>query len=82
MERQLRCLRNIGMVFESTMGLDDVLSKTVEQITKSMEAERSTLFIKDDDGDFVSYVLEGEEVSEIRLAPGQGIAGWVAQSGD
>ena len=34
MERQLACLRNMGMVLESTMELDEVLSRTVEQITQ------------------------------------------------
>ncbi len=81
MERQLLCLRRIGIVFESSMGLEEALAITVEQITELMEAERSTLFIKNDAGAFVSYYLEGDEVSEISLNPGQGIAGWVAKTG-
>ncbi len=81
MERQLHCLRQIGLVLESTMGLDDVLSQTIAQITPLMEAERSTLYVADSRGVFVSRVIEGDEVSEIQLELGQGIAGWVARTG-
>ncbi len=79
-ERQLRCLREIGLVLESTMSFDEVLTLLIEQTTRIMEAERSTLFVMEPDGDtLVSRVLEGGEVSEIRLPAGTGIAGWVAR---
>jgi signal transduction histidine kinase/putative methionine-R-sulfoxide reductase with GAF domain len=81
MERQLKRLREFGLVLESTMGFDEILTLSVEQITDLMEAERSTLYVVCDDGCFVSRVIQGEDVLEIRLEPGQGIAGWVARTG-
>ena len=77
-EQQLRALREIGLALESTMSFDEVLTMAVERITSLMGAERSTLFLIEDDGVLVSRVIEGDDVNEIRLGPGQGIAGWVA----
>ncbi len=81
LETQLRCIREIGLILESTMSFDDILTMLVEKITSLLNAERSTLFLIDKKGDLVSRVIAGGEVEEIRLAPGQGIAGWVARHG-
>lgn len=81
MTRELRVLRDLGFILEPTMSIDDVFTLLVERTTKLMQAERSTLFVIDSDGMLVSRVIEGEETTEIRLNPGQGIAGWVASHG-
>ena len=48
-----------------------------------MEADRSTLYLlSDDKQELSSKVLQGTEVHEIRLRPGEGIAGWVVESGE
>src|SRR3569833_2113053 len=45
------------------------------------EADRSTLYLlSEDGGTLTSKVVQGEEVVEIRLTVGEGIAGWVAQT--
>jgi signal transduction histidine kinase len=44
-----------------------------------MGAERATLYLVEEN-QLISRVLDGTEVSEIRLNLGQGIAGWVAQT--
>jgi signal transduction histidine kinase len=80
-ELKLRVLRDVALALESTMSFDEVLTLAVERITRLMRAERSTLFLLEADGSLVSRILEGEGVSEIRLQPGQGIAGWVARHG-
>jgi signal transduction histidine kinase len=80
-ERQIAALREIGLALESTMTLDEVLSMAVARMTRLMGAERSTLFLVAEDQSLVSRVMEGEGASEIRLAPGAGIAGWVALHG-
>jgi signal transduction histidine kinase len=55
----------------------------MEKITILMEADRSTLYLFSDDGrELWSKVLQGGEVLEIRLRVGEGIAGWVAASGE
>lgn len=80
-EQQLRVLRDVALALESTMSFDEVLTLAVERITLLMSAERSTLFLLEADGALVSRVIVGEGVDEIRLAEGQGIAGWVARHG-
>lgn len=78
-EHQLKALREIGLALESTMTFEEVLTMAVERTTRLLGAERSTLFLVEPDGALVSRVIEGEDVKEIRLESGQGIAGWVAR---
>jgi signal transduction histidine kinase len=80
-EQQLHAVREIGLALESTMSFDEVLTLAVRHTTRLMGAERSTLFLVDDEGQLVSRVIEGGDVNEIRLDPGRGIAGWVARHG-
>jgi signal transduction histidine kinase/putative methionine-R-sulfoxide reductase with GAF domain len=76
--REIHALREIGLLLEPTMSLDDILTELVSRTSRLVDAERSTLFLSQQDGSLVSRVVEGEGVREIRLMPGQGIAGWVA----
>jgi signal transduction histidine kinase/putative methionine-R-sulfoxide reductase with GAF domain len=51
------------------------------KVTELMEADRSTLFVVTEDGQQLwSKVSQGSARIEIRLAVGEGIAGWVAQT--
>ncbi len=79
-EQKLAILKEIGLAFESTMSLEEILSLVVEKTTKLMRAERSTLFLTTESGELVSRMFGGEGISEIRLKPGQGIAGWIART--
>ena len=66
----------------STVGdLDALLRLIMEKVTELMEADRSTLYLLRDDGrELWSKVVQGGEVVEIKLAVGEGIAGWVAHT--
>lgn len=77
--QQLRSLRETGIVLEPTMTFDDILSILVEQTTRFMDAERSVLYLIDQNHYLVSRVIDGESLRETRLKPGQGVAGWVAR---
>jgi signal transduction histidine kinase/putative methionine-R-sulfoxide reductase with GAF domain len=78
---EIQVMREMRLVFEPTMSLDDILTLIVNKTTMLMGAMRSTLFLKKSDESLVSRVLEGDGVTEIRLAPGQGVAGWTARHG-
>jgi GAF domain-containing protein len=80
LERRLQAIAEIGVLFESTMSRDDVLDRIVTRTAELMEAERSTLYLFDDEGVLVSRVFDRETPTDIRLLPGQGIAGWVARN--
>lgn len=79
--REMRVIREMGLVIEPTMSLDGILTTIVEKTTRLMDAERSTLFLLDGNKELVSRILQGGGIHEIRLPMGQGIAGWCAQRG-
>src|SRR5688500_7001732 len=75
-------MKQIGRVLGSNLELDPLLGEIVSRTTNLLEADRSTLFLMDDEKDELwSKVLEGKGLREIRLPRGSGIAGWVAQHG-
>lgn len=82
-EKKLALVQEIGQALSSVLDLDRLLSLIMEKITILMEADRSTLYLFSDDGkELWSKVVQGGEVLEIRLKVGEGIAGWVAASGE
>jgi serine phosphatase RsbU (regulator of sigma subunit) len=78
LESLLRVPKALATEFE----LDRVLQVIVEQASEVLEAERSSLFLRDDEtGDLDGIVLQGVTTGRIRLPPGKGLAGSVAQTG-
>jgi signal transduction histidine kinase len=74
----LQVVRAVG----STLDLRRLLPLVMDQVTEVMKADRSTLFLIDEStGELWSTVAQRSRVKEIRLPPGHGIAGWVAQHG-
>jgi signal transduction histidine kinase len=71
----------IGSV-TGTLDLEQVLTLTMENAARVTDAVASTLFLHDPEtGDLVFSVPTGpaaEELKDVRLPHGQGIAGWVA----
>ncbi len=63
--------------------LDVLLQKVMEKTSEVLEAERSTLFLVDQDKqELWSKVAQGTNLSEIRFPLGAGIAGHVARTGE
>lgn len=80
LEEQLDAVWAISEVMADAVGFDGLLERVVPLISKSLDAERSTLFLQDrESGALWSRVAEGERRHTIRLEPGQGLAGWVSQ---
>ncbi len=79
---KLRALQDIGAALGSTLDLNELLVLVLDRVSRLMEADRSTLYLLDEDtGELWSKVAQGEETQEIRLQVGEGIAGWVARHG-
>jgi signal transduction histidine kinase len=79
---KVRALEDIGVALGSTLDLNELLALVVTRVSQVLDAERSTLYLLDEDtGELWSKVAQGEEVVEIRLRVGEGLAGWVAQNG-
>ncbi len=66
-----------------TVDLDTVLTAVVDEAVRRLDADRATLYLLDRvRGELVSRVAQLPEIAEIRLKPGEGVAGWVAASGE
>ena len=80
--RQISALHEVGHKMSESLSLDVLLPRLMDIVTSTLGAERSTLFLYDDETDeLYSRVAQGEGVDEIRLAAGEGVAGSVFSSG-
>jgi signal transduction histidine kinase len=81
--KKMALVQDVGRALSSALELDQLLVVIMEKITQLMDADRSTLYLLSEDGsELWSKVVQGGEVVEIRLRVGEGIAGWVASSGE
>ena len=70
---KLRALQDISSALGSTLDLGELLEMILDRISEVMEADRATLYLLDEETDELwSKVIQGEEVREIRLKPGEG----------
>lgn len=82
LEKRFRCIQAVASAIGSSLHLDEVLHTVAEQVTAMLEAERSTVFLVEaDTGALVARTIIGPEHGQLRLKPGQGVAGWVARTG-
>jgi len=82
-QKKLSLVQEISRALSSGLDLDQLLGLIMEKVTILMEADRSTLYLLTDDRkELWSKVVQGGELHEIRLKVGEGIAGWVAASGE
>ena len=79
--RKLEAVRELSRVLGATLDLDRLLLVLLEKVTEILDAERATIFLRTDDGELESSVAQGGAIAPIRLKRGEGIAGWVADSG-
>jgi len=80
---KLHRLIDASKIINSTLNVDKLLGLILEAATKSIEADRGTLYLVDSiKEELWSKVLQGSNMIEIRLPMGKGIAGYVAQTGE
>jgi len=80
---QLQMILKAAQLVSSKIKLDDVLQNIVSVATNITKADRGTLYLVDKEkGEIWSKVMMGNELKEIRLKIGDGIAGWVAKTGE
>ncbi len=76
-------LLNVMRAVSSELEIDLLLQKIVSKTSEAMTADRCTLFLVDrKTGGLWSKVAQGEDLNEIRVPRGMGIAGHVALSGE
>ncbi len=80
---KLEQLMEASKIINSTLNLDKLLGVILEAATLSLEADRGTLYLVDDlKQELWSKVAQGDDMVEIRLPVGKGIAGHVAKTGE
>ncbi|MCW5829783.1 MAG: GAF domain-containing protein [Deltaproteobacteria bacterium] len=76
-------MREIGRALSSTLSTNTLLALIMDRTISLMDADRSTLFVVDHaKKELWSLIAQGENVKEIRLPIGKGIAGYVAATGE
>src|SRR5258706_7618548 len=80
-QKKIALVQEVSKALSDGSDLDSLLRLIVRKVTELMTADRATLYMVTEDGSHLwSKVLQGSELVEIRLAVGEGIAGWVAQT--
>ncbi|MBN1286220.1 MAG: SpoIIE family protein phosphatase [Anaerolineae bacterium] len=83
--RELDAMLSVSEMAGSTLDLDALLRRIIDELIETIGAERGTLFLVDPEHDelFSRVLLEDPGVlREIRLKMGEGIAGHVAATGE
>ncbi|MBN2306321.1 MAG: SpoIIE family protein phosphatase [Anaerolineae bacterium] len=83
--QELNAMRTVSEVMTSNINLDDLLNLILSKLVSTINAERGTIYLVDEERqELWSRVLLQEvgPLSEIRLKIGQGIAGHVAATGE
>lgn len=82
--RELALLNRASQAFNSSLDLDKVLSSVLEEVRRLLNVPGAFWLIDPQRGDLVCQQASGpysEAVRGWRIALGEGIVGWVAQSG-
>jgi len=84
--RELAFINNVAHTLASTLHLNEVLTRIMEQVEWMLEVEAGSLLLTDPTtGDLVFQIALGAKADEIkpfRIPKGQGIAGEVAETGE
>jgi DNA-binding response OmpR family regulator len=83
---QLTALHEVGQALVSTLDLDELLDVVLREASQVLKVNVTSIFLLDKEtGELVFRSGTGADASipgSLRLATGQGIAGWVAQHGE
>jgi len=80
---EMNSIHQIGKTLSSELRTRRLLPLIMNEVTRLMNAERSTFYIVDEErGELWSQIAQKAEIQEIRLNVGVGIAGYVAESGE
>jgi len=84
--RELSVFHEVGKALTSTLNLRQVLSVIMERISQLFQPDTwSLLMVDEQTGELYFEIAIGEgseSLKQVRLKPGEGIAGWVATRGE
>ncbi len=84
--RELEVLIEIGKALTSTLDLEAVLNLIMDQVSRLLKSRAWSLLLRDEQSGVLTFEIAVSPVAEqlkgLRLARGQGVAGWVAEHGE
>lgn len=84
--QQLEALMEMSSLISSTLDTAEIRNRAIEAAARLVQAEAGSLLLVDQDSGELFFEVavgdKGDVLKEIRLAPGEGIAGWVAETGE
>ena len=84
--RELEVLIEIGKALTSTVELEEVLSLIMDQLSRLLKSQAWSLLLRDEQSGELTFEIAvspaAEKLKGLKIAPGQGIAGWVAEHGE
>jgi PAS domain S-box-containing protein len=84
--RELALLHRAGQTFSSTLDLDQVLVTILEEVRRLLDVTACSVWLTDSETEELvcrqATGPQNEIVRGWRLAPGEGLVGWVARSGE
>ncbi len=86
--REMALLGRVGQELAATLELRDVIARLLEEVIDIVGSESGSAWLWDDEqeGSLVCWAFssegDGPSPIDLRLRPGQGIAGWVAETGE
>ena len=84
--RELEALIEIGKALTSTLDLEAVLSLIMDEVSRLLKSRAWSLLLRDEESGVLTFEIAVSPVADrlkgMRLARGQGVAGWVAEHGE
>ncbi|MEN2984675.1 MAG: HD domain-containing phosphohydrolase [Dictyoglomaceae bacterium] len=84
--KELNILQEIGFQINSTFKLKDLLNLIMTLSKETLEAEASSLMLLDEKTNDLTFEIalgeKGDVIKKFRIPLGEGIAGWVAKTGE
>ena len=84
--KELEVLIEIGKALTSTVDLENVLTLIMDQVSRLLKTQAWSLLLRDEVSGELTFEIavspSAEKLKGMKVAAGQGIAGWVAEHGE
>jgi diguanylate cyclase (GGDEF)-like protein len=85
-QQELEALMEIGKALTSLLDIEEIYRVVMDKISRLLKPDSWSLLMVDETTKELSFVIAvspaAAELKKVRLAPGEGIAGWVARHGE
>jgi GAF domain-containing protein len=79
--RDLAALNEVSLLINSELYLPELFRRITLSATRALDCQHVSVFLMDESGDLLLEATSAKGIARSRFAPGEGLAGWVAQNG-